>query len=45
MNVCSYLLNKKRNEINKMEMRLELRITIQGDPEMAPGDSKIVYDS
>lgn len=44
VNVCSYLLNKKRSEINNIETKLNLRITIQADPEMTPGDSKIVCD-
>ncbi len=45
MNVSSYLLNRKRSEIQNLEMRLDIRIAIEGDPEMIPGDSKIVCDS
>ncbi len=44
MNVSSYLLNRKRSEIQNLEMRLDIRIGIEGDPEMIPGDSKIVCD-
>lgn len=44
MNVSSYLLNRKRSEIQNLEMRLDIRIAIEGDPEMIPGDSKIVCD-
>ncbi|ETR74315.1 MAG: hypothetical protein OMM_06403 [Candidatus Magnetoglobus multicellularis str. Araruama] len=41
MNVASYLLNRKRKEIVDLEMRLDLEIEIEGDPEMIPGESKI----
>jgi ribonuclease E len=42
VNVASYLLNRKRKEIVDLEMRLGLEIQIEGDPEMIPGDNKIV---
>jgi ribonuclease E len=44
INVSSYLLNKKRSEINNLEIRLDLRITIEGEIGMIPGDSKIICD-
>jgi ribonuclease E len=41
MNVASYLLNRKRKEIVDLEMRLDLEIEIEGDPELIPGESRI----
>jgi ribonuclease E len=42
--VASYLLNKKRKEILDAEMERNLRITIEGDPLMQPGESRIVCE-
>ncbi len=42
--VASYLLNRKRKEILDMEMERNLRITIEGDPVMQPGESRIVRE-
>lgn len=43
-NVANYLQNKKRKEILDLETRRNLTITIQGDPLMQPGESKIVCE-
>ncbi len=43
-NVASYLLNKKRKEILDVEMERNLKITIEGDPVMQPGESRIVSE-
>lgn len=42
--VASYLLNKKRKEILDVEMERNLRITIEGDPVMQPGESRILCE-
>ena len=42
--VASYLLNKKRKEILNVEMERHLTITIEGDPVMQPGESRIVCE-
>ncbi|MBN1931947.1 MAG: Rne/Rng family ribonuclease [Desulfobacterales bacterium] len=42
--VADYLLNRKRKEILDLEMRRNLKIRIEGDSTMAPGESKIVCD-
>ncbi len=39
--VARYLLNKKRKEILDLEMRRNLRITIEGNSALSPGDSEI----
>jgi len=44
MEVSSYLLNKKRNEINDLEVRMHIRITIEGDINMMPGESSVACD-
>lgn len=44
MAVSSYLLNKKRNEIHDLEVRMHIRITIEGDGNMMPGESSVVCD-
>jgi ribonuclease E len=41
-NVGYYLLNKKRKELLDVEMARNLTITIQGDPAMQPGESRII---
>jgi ribonuclease E len=43
-NVANYLLNKKRKEILDVEMERSMTITIQGDPVMQPGESRIVCE-
>ncbi|MCK4390556.1 MAG: Rne/Rng family ribonuclease [Desulfobacterales bacterium] len=43
-NVAHYLLNKKRRELLDVEMRRNLTITLEGDPAMQPGDSRIVCE-
>ena len=40
-NVAYYLLNKKRRELLDLEMRRSLTITIEEDPAMQPGESRI----
>lgn len=40
--VADYMLNRKRKEILELEERRGLSITIEGNPAMIPGDSKIV---
>jgi ribonuclease E len=42
--VASYLLNKKRKEILDVEMERSVRITIEGDPVMQPGESRIICE-
>jgi ribonuclease E len=44
LNVADYLLNKKRKEILDVEMRRNLTITIEGDPALQPGESRIVRE-
>jgi ribonuclease E len=44
VDVADYVLNKKRKELLQMEDRRELRIQIEGDSEMIPGDSKIICE-
>jgi ribonuclease E len=43
--VAEYLLNRKRKEILDLEIRRDLQITIEGDPQMTPGDARIVCES
>lgn len=40
--VADYMLNRKRKEILELEERRGLRITIEGDITMIPGESKII---
>ncbi len=40
-NVAHYLLNRKREELNAIESKWHVLITIESDPEMIAGDSKI----
>ena len=40
--VADYLLNFKRREIVDLEVRRDLKIQIEGDQSMFPGDSKII---
>ena len=42
--VASYLLNRKRKEILDLEMERNLKITIEGEPVMQPGESRIVRE-
>ena len=42
--VANYLLNKKRRELLDVEMERHLRITIEGDPVMQPGESRIICE-
>ena len=42
--VADYLLNKKRKEILDVEIKQNIRITIEGDGEMQPGESRIVHE-
>ncbi len=42
--VSSYLLNKKRSEINDLESRIHIRITVEGDINMMPGESSVVCE-
>ena len=42
--VSNYLLNKKRREIIELEMRREVSIEISADPELVPGESRIICD-
>jgi ribonuclease E len=43
VNVADYLLNKKRKEILDVEIKQNISITIEGDPGMQPGESRIVH--
>ncbi|MCD4719853.1 MAG: Rne/Rng family ribonuclease [Desulfobacula sp.] len=40
--VASYLLNKKRDELTEIEFKKKVAITIEGDPKMVSGESRIV---
>jgi ribonuclease E len=40
--VADYLLNFKRREIVDLEVRRDLKIQIEGDQSMVPGESKII---
>jgi ribonuclease E len=40
--VADYLLNKKRKEILDLEMRRNLKVRIEGKPDMTPGESEIL---
>lgn len=44
LNVAGYLLNKKRKEILDVEMRRNIAITIEGDPALQPGESRIIRE-
>jgi ribonuclease E len=44
MGVSSYILNKKRSEINDLEVKMHIRITIEGDINMMPGESSVVCE-
>ncbi len=44
LNVADYLLNKKRKEILDVEVRRNLTITIEGDPALQPGESRILRE-
>jgi Ribonuclease G/E len=39
--VADYLLNNKRKEIFELEQGRGVAVTIEGDPRMVPGDSKV----
>lgn len=43
MDVASYLLNQKRNEINEMEKRYNVEITIQAESDMKPSENEIIF--
>jgi ribonuclease E len=40
--VAAYLLNKKRMEISEIESHKNVCITIKGDPDMIPGESRVM---
>jgi len=42
--VAEFLLNRKRKEINELEVRRDLTITIIGDRNMVPGENRITVD-
>jgi ribonuclease E len=41
IDVAGYLLNKKRGELSEIESKRSITITIEGDPKMVSGESKI----
>ncbi len=43
-NVADYLLNKKRKEILSVEMSRNVTVTIEGNPSMQPGESRIICE-
>lgn len=43
LDVASYLLNNKRSEINEMEKRYHVEITIVAETSMKPADNSIVF--
>ncbi len=42
IDVAGYLLNKKRGELSEIESKRSITITIEGDPKMVSGESKII---
>jgi ribonuclease E len=40
--VADYLLNQKRKEILDLEIRRDIRITIEGNAAMVPGECNII---
>jgi len=42
MEVATYLLNKKREELSQIESKRKVAITIEGDSNMVSGDNKIL---
>jgi ribonuclease E len=43
--VADYLLNRKRRDLLEFETRRRISIEIQGDPDLVPGESRIVADA
>ena len=43
-NVADYLLNRKRKELLDVEAKKNLTITIEGNPAMQPGESRIICE-
>ncbi|MFP4350147.1 MAG: ribonuclease, partial [Desulfococcaceae bacterium] len=43
--VADYLVNKKRKEILDLELRREVSIRIEGNPNMLPRESKIISEN
>lgn len=43
LDVASYLLNSKRNELRDMEDRYHVEILIIGDPDMRPMDNDLIF--
>ncbi len=43
MDVAAYLLNQKRTEINEMEKRYNVEITIHAETRMKPSENEIVF--
>lgn len=43
LDVASYLLNHKRSEINEMESKYKVSITIVSNPDLKPMDHELVY--
>lgn len=44
VNVADYLLNRKRKELLDVEAKKNLTITIEGNPAMQPGESRIICE-
>jgi len=42
--IATYLLNRKKKEILDLEMRRTIAVTIESDPTLMPGDSRIVHE-
>jgi ribonuclease E len=43
--VADYVLNRKRRELNDLETLREIRIQVEADMEMVPGQANILYES
>ncbi len=43
LDVATYLLNKKRTEVNEMEKRYEVEITINAEMHMKPAENEIIF--
>jgi len=43
LDVAAYLLNKKRTEVNEMEKRYDVEITINAETHMKPAENEIIF--
>jgi len=43
LDVASYLLNKKRSELNDLEKRYQVEISIIAEVDMKPADHEVIF--